>query len=541
MHVHGPVAMMQLALRRLPFVALMVVAVLALAAAFVLLCRYEQERRGVGAVESPTLAEALTSNEVFASELPPAGRFDAEITYTAIDAPGSGEVVAPVAWDDAWFTSASDASSYNHELARAAAVIATLAYSESGYYQAASSQPAYMERALAALGFTEVSTDSYRYRSEVVDQVLNLFTADEDDVAYTIARKRVDDGASSTGARSVLLVSIRGSYGSEWLSNFDFLAGADDGQDAGTADAAATGASERDATDVATDVASSGAAVAHAEATAIASRIAGDAAASAGHVVASAGPSASQTVAPDEATATEDGDHPGYEEAAREVCAALAPWIEESRAAGEPVSLLLVGHSRGGAVANLVAAAADDALAVRAGVTSSGDAASSELPLDAGDRVYAYTFAAPRTTVDAAARGARYANIFNVVHPADIMPSLPLESWGYERYGVDMALPAANDEGFDGRYERMCAAYQTAMGQEPTFDPDQVAVIDAVVDEVGAQVASASDLFTPAGVATTLATVAAHVNPLTILEGHYPSVYIAWLRALEADEVQARV
>ena len=80
---------------------------------------------------------------------------------------------------------------YNHELARASSVLAALAYSESGYYQSGSNQPAYMEEALAQLGFDEVCTDSYRFRSEVLDEVLNLVTDDADGVAYTIARKRL--------------------------------------------------------------------------------------------------------------------------------------------------------------------------------------------------------------------------------------------------------------------------------------------------------------------------------------------------------------
>ena len=58
------------------------------------------------------------------------------------------------------------------------------------------------------------------------------------------------------------------------------------------------------------------------------------------------------------------------------------------------------------------------------------------------DRVYAYTFASPATTLNAQAHDARYANIFNIANPSDIMPYLPLRTWGYERYGIDKALPA---------------------------------------------------------------------------------------------------
>ena len=56
--------------------------------------------------------------------------------------------------------------------------------------------------------------------------------------------------------------------------------------------------------------------------------------------------------------------------------------------------------------------------------------------------MYAYTFASPATTLNAQAHDARYANIFNIANPSDIMPYLPLRTWGYERYGIDKALPA---------------------------------------------------------------------------------------------------
>ena len=154
-----------------------------------------------------------------------------------------------------------------------------------------------MENALAELGFDEVSTASYEYRSEVMDQMLNLVTQREDTVAYTLARKRVTGADGST--RSVILVSVRGSYGSEWLSNLKI-----------------------------------------------------------------------EGVSPEgEAALSEDQearyDHSGYVEAANEVSQAVAPWVRESHRRGDQVTLLLVGHSRGGAIANLVAAQADDELAGR--------------------------------------------------------------------------------------------------------------------------------------------------------------------------------
>jgi predicted lipase len=79
----------------------------------------------------------------------------------------------------------------------------------------------------------------------------------------------------------------------------------------------------------------------------------------------------------------------------------------------------VVGHSRGGAVANICA---------------------SEL-IKRGEKTFAYTFACPGTTT--AADAGSYAGIFNIVNEDDLVPRLPFAEWGYTRYGrtavVDMS------------------------------------------------------------------------------------------------------
>lgn len=304
-------------LRRLPCALLALGLTATLGSVGVLATRRAQELTGRGAVEQPRLNAAYAQgSEGPAPEAETAhpARFATNLTYTSLDAPDDGSAVARVTWDDAWFS--ADEGDYNHELAQTSSVLAALAYSESGYYQARENHPPYMENALASLGFGEVSTESYRYRSKVVDEVLDLATGDADGAAYTIARKRLGSGHDGP-ARDLILVSARGSYGSEWLSNLDM---------------------SRD----------------------------------------------------------EAGDHGGYVRAAREIGAEVVSWAEESRALGAEVSVLLVGHSRGGAIANLVAAELDDLRA------QAGDAASF-------GPVYAYTFAAPATTLASDARSERTA------------------------------------------------------------------------------------------------------------------------------------
>ena len=463
-------------LHRLPAVLLIAFLVFAAFCVTTLLVRHYQKQAGVGAVDAPGAPTAAYGDVL------PVGRFTANLTYTSIAAPGNGEVTSAVAWDDRWFS--LNPFEYNHELATTSSVVAALAYSESGYYQAGNTQPAYMEKALAKLGFDKVSTASYRYRSEIVDEVLNLFTDESDAVAYTIARKhlQVDDGVAP---RDLILVSVRGSYGSEWLSNLKLMP-----------EDAETGSPVEPLADVLTSWMSFVGALTGRPAT----------------VPASTSAPAPQLDGTD--------DHGGYFRASEEIRAELNRWIAASRDDGAEVSVLLTGHSRGGAIANLVAAELDDAAAEQPTRNSS---------------VYAYTFASPATTLSNQADDARYGNIFNIVNPADIMPYLPLRSWGYERYGTTLYLPAVGEDRFATSYEDMRRSYAQTVGVESGYDPEDKRAIDRVSAEVTQQVSTVQDLMTPAGIAAVVASCVSHIDPIRILHGHYPSTYIAWMDALDAN------
>lgn len=441
---------MRAIMRRVPFACLLLLIAGVLTASARLYTRHVQELFGIAAVESPGLPKAYGDD---ASLLP---RLSTDLTYTSLDAPGSGEAQAHVTWDDAWFT-ASD-TAYNHELAQTSSVLAALAYSESGYYQSKTSQPAYMENALSALGFDDACTASYRYRSEVLDEVLNLVTDDADGVAYTVARKRLKLDDDAQGApRDLILVSVRGSYGSEWLSNLDL-------------------------------------------------------------------------------TSDESTDHGGYCRASQEICEELGTWVDESVADGANVSVLLVGHSRGGAVANLVAAEIDDCRAGVQPVAVQDPGQADDLSaLGTVDHLYAYTFASPATTLSTQARSARYDNIFNIANPSDIMPYLPLSSWGYERYGVDMELPSVDTAGFDAACEDMRALYEQSVGVACGADPADKHVVQAVLGDVATGIGSVEELVTPRGALAVFTSVAARVDPVRILYSHYPSTYIAWMSVIAED------
>lgn len=74
----------------------------------------------------------------------------------------------------------------------------------------------------------------------------------------------------------------------------------------------------------------------------------------------------------------------------------------------------ITGHSRGAALSNL--------LAVRL--------------VDAGNAVYAYTFAAPSTTISTSKSNDEYDCIFNFANTSDVVTCVPLPQWGFGRYGI---------------------------------------------------------------------------------------------------------
>ena len=409
--------------RSLLLVLLVSVAVLdsaVLAGAAVLHARRLERVTGTNAVTAPAVEAQRRT-----------GAFETQIEYAALFSAEGHRVTSEVAWDDEWFF--EDASSYNAELSHTCAVLSAVANAESSYYQQGSTAPAYAEHAFAALGFDEVCTASYRYRSEVLDEVLGVLDG-TDVVAYTLATKRVRS-SETEAEKELCVVVVRGSYGSEWLSNIKIE------------------------------------------------------------------------------NAEGDPDHLGFTLAAQEIVADL----EQRAAELDPDverSYLFCGHSRGGAVANLLASYADGT-----GV------------LATAQDVRAYTFATPNCTSAADARDAAYDNIFNVLNPADLVPQLPLESWGYERYGQDVWLPGVGDTSFSALSDAMTASYLKTMGTECPAELEDRATVEGFVSTVESSVSSFDELISPEGLVE-LAGACVQIDVLHLLSNHYPNTYIAWLDAL---------
>ena len=108
--------------------------------------------------------------------------------------------------------------------------------------------------------------------------------------------------------------------------------------------------------------------------------------------------------------------HEGFTQAAGLFEEHLAGYLKDHGIEGRK-KLWVSGFSRASAVGNILAA----------DMIESGEY----------EDVYAYLFGVPRTTM----KPVQYKGIYNICGQYDPVPSVPLQSWGYERYGTDLYTP----------------------------------------------------------------------------------------------------
>ena len=113
--------------------------------------------------------------------------------------------------------------------------------------------------------------------------------------------------------------------------------------------------------------------------------------------------------------------HQGFSTAANKVLDGLSAYVS-SLSLSSNVKLWVTGYSRAAATANLVA-----------------NSASSRIPSLSTEDIYAFCFAAPRNTTNAASN--QSSNIVNVVNPIDLVPKFAMSDWGFNLYGTTYFLP----------------------------------------------------------------------------------------------------
>lgn len=238
----------------------------------------------------------------------------------------------------------------------------------------------------------------------------------------------------------------------------------------------------------------------------------------------------------------ENSDHAGFSAASEGFLNDLYDYVAWLRENGDvkgddqaDVSLLLCGHSRGGAVADLAAAFFDDYPDGKTGDVEGDE----DDAFESIDAVYAYTFATPGTTRNSECRASRYDNIFNICNPADLIPQTPLASWGYGRYGHDLWLPEEGSGGFDALFEDVRRRVREIEGCDTGADPADAAVVKKLIQDIGAAVPTIDDFSTPSGVFGALEAVSSGADLGRILQSHSPELYFCWLQAIEASQLTA--
>lgn len=136
--------------------------------------------------------------------------------------------------------------------------------------------------------------------------------------------------------------------------------------------------------------------------------------------------------------------HAGFSAATDYAYAEFSEYLEEHGIKFDNTKITLTGHSRGGAVANLL----------------------SKRLIDSGnfESVSAYTFACPNTTKSTEVNAPRYKCIYNIENCEDFITRVPLEAWDYSKFGLRLRLPDLDDENYSELYAQMEKNFEKIAG-----------------------------------------------------------------------------
>ena len=136
----------------------------------------------------------------------------------------------------------------------------------------------------------------------------------------------------------------------------------------------------------------------------------------------------------------ENGYHYGFYTAAEEVKKSLKGVLKnDSFDNPENTIILVTGHSRGAAVANIVAGELSTKVEYNDYVKR--------------NHVFGYNFACPYVSTSA---DTTLTNIYNFNNPGDLIPELPRSKWGYKRYGIDKKFEGTDWENVNQRFKTIC-------------------------------------------------------------------------------------
>ncbi|MGN1050918.1 MAG: hypothetical protein ACI4QE_01315, partial [Acutalibacteraceae bacterium] len=124
-----------------------------------------------------------------------------------------------------------------------------------------------------------------------------------------------------------------------------------------------------------------------------------------------------------------EATHRGFQKATAGVTSDLLSYIKNLPENNSSYKFYFAGHSRGGAIANLIAKNFIDTYGK--------------------ENVVAYTFSSPNTTTSKESKS--YGHIYNFVYTDDFISQCPLAKWGYTKYGKIITLSTLDSEMMNAR------------------------------------------------------------------------------------------
>ena len=146
-------------------------------------------------------------------------------------------------------------------------------------------------------------------------------------------------------------------------------------------------------------------------------------------------------------------DHEGFYIAANKVMQELSSVMSGDGYSYDTRIILTTGHSRGAAVSNIIA-----------GKLTEG-ASGFISPI----HVFSYNFACPSVSTNA---NENFQNIYNFNSGDDLVPVVPLEDWGYSRYGVTIELPYADLNNVRQRFSSYTGSEYVGTYETPIYIED---------------------------------------------------------------------
>lgn len=175
--------------------------------------------------------------------------------------------------------------------------------------------------------------------------------------------------------------------------------------------------------------------------------------------------------------------------------------------------IFVCGHSRGAAVANLLAVELEEIL----------------YWAESKAKVCAYTFACPNAAGAAKVRMTECNTVFNIINPYDLVTLVPFDEWGFDRYGKDMLLFDPHSELPDGTVEEIIAIAKKLEGKDYYIDySDSDHFAEGLLKLTDAVGDSPSSLTNPVNMFRFIQSMMI-MKPGNYLRSHSLPMYIAWL------------